>query len=65
MAERDYDDFNRGWLMCISSLVGGHGNSTQAEELFEQIGMPSAKEVRRLGLTEYDRANLNKVRNSQ
>lgn len=57
-------DFEAGWLMCISSLVGGHGVSTQAEELFEQIGNPSAAQVRKLGLTEYDRANINAVRRS-
>lgn len=56
------DDFTMGWLVCLSSMIGGHGVSTQAEELFEQIGRPTAKEVRRLGLSEYDRGNLNEVR---
>jgi hypothetical protein len=57
-------EFDAGWLMCISSLVGGHGVSTQAEELFAQIGSPTAAEVRALNLCEYDRANLNAVRKS-
>lgn len=58
------DDFTRGWLMCLSTLACRHikGTSSEAEELFRQIGSPSAKEVRRLGLTEYDRENLNDIR---
>lgn len=62
MSDRKNDEFMRGYLVCVSDLVAGYGSSTEAEELFRNIGSPSAAEVRRLGLTDYDRNNLSKVR---
>lgn len=58
------DDFVRGWRLCLTTLANRHirGVSSEAEELFRQIGSPSAKEVRRLGLTEYDRETLSQIR---
>jgi len=61
MTQRD-DDFVRGWLLCLSTLVGGFGTSAEAEHLFREIGSPSDTEVRRMNLCEYDRRNLNLVR---
>lgn len=64
MVPNDTDEFNSGWLMCLSSLIGCFGVSTEARQLFEEIGSPTAAEVRRLGLCSYDRTNLNAVRKS-
>jgi hypothetical protein len=56
------DEFTSGYLICLSLLIGAFGNSTEAEHLFREIGSPTAKEVRRLNLCEYDRRNLSEVR---
>lgn len=62
---RNDDAFMQGFLVCLSTLIHlDGGTNVRAEELFREAGAPSAKECRRLGLTEFDRINLWKLRKS-
>lgn len=61
MSEKD-KGFYAGYIVCLSSLVHGHGTNTESYELFREIGFPSAKMVRDLDLGEYDREAMNLLR---
>lgn len=54
--------FYCGFICALSNLVHSHGTGTETRELFTQIEKPSAKFVRDLGLSEYDREAMNILR---
>lgn len=51
-----------GYLVALSTLVHNCGTNTESYEMWREIGEPSAKFVRDLGLCEYDREACNQLR---
>lgn len=64
MIKDSEDEWIRGYLICLSSTVSEHGVGTPERDRFSDVGEPSAKECRRLGLSSFDRKNLSLVRRS-
>lgn len=61
MSERDIG-FLSGYLVALASLIHMDGTNTHSYEMWCEIGKPDAKTVRALGLSEYDREALNRMR---
>lgn len=52
------DAFLHGFLIACSSLAGGHGETTLAEYLLQEVGDVTEADFDRLDLCDYDRDNL-------
>lgn len=58
IAEAKKDAFTHGYLIAVSNLAGAHGEDVLAEYLIDEHGGVTLDDLARLGMSEYDVANL-------
>jgi hypothetical protein len=55
-------DFECGYICAVASLVYNHGAGVEAEGLYREVGLPTLKQMKNAGMSEFDIEGIKRLR---